>query len=84
MTKDELIVECVNELTKLRDHVTNHPDRVSAIDRILAQAQALEMPEIQEKPTGFFHKLMGDRRGEERDPGEHEQHVAEEMGYADK
>lgn len=80
MTRDAVLVECLAELTKLKDHVANHPERVDAINRLLAKAKAIEMPDEPVKPTGVLHKLFGDRRNEERDPGEHEQHVAEQLG----
>lgn len=81
---DATLVECLGEFERLKDHVANHPERVDAINRLLAKAKAIEMPDEPTKPTGVLHKLFGDRRNEERDPGEHEQRVAEELGLADQ
>jgi|HubBroStandDraft_6_1064221.scaffolds.fasta_scaffold412303_2 hypothetical protein len=80
---DAVVQEMIPLLERLRESVYNHPI-TGRIDEVLSRAKAIELPQEPEHHTGIIKKMLGDRRVDERDPGEHEQHVAEEMGYADK
>jgi hypothetical protein len=80
---DAVVRECIPLLERLRESVYNHPIS-GTIDEVLSRAKSIELPQEPEHHTGVIKKLFGDRREDERDPGEHDQHVAEELGYADK
>lgn len=76
---DAALNDCVATLESTKDVVINHPIH-ARIEATLTRAKAIEFPE----KTGTIKKILGDRRDEMRDPGEHDQHVAEELGLAEK
>lgn len=80
---DAMVREVIPLLERLRESVINHPI-VSQIDGVLSRARAIELPQEPSDKTGTIKKILGDRRDEIRDPGEHEQHLAEQWGLADK
>ncbi len=74
MTLKEIVVE----LDRLKDY-TNDTGR-GMIHGIQAALKPSVMPPIVEKPVIVPAVAEGDRREEPRDPSEHEQHVAEDLG----
>lgn len=80
MTPEEIITE----LERFKDRVNQ--DGKAMLDRLKdALMPYLNAPEkIVEKVIEKTVLAEGDRRGEPRDPAEHDQHVAEELGYVPK
>lgn len=84
MTPEQII----NELELLKDYTNDHGKGV--LGRVQQELRAhFAMPpavieKVVEKKVEVPVAAPGDRRGEPRDPAEHEQHVAEKLGLAPK